>query len=435
MTARVGRQAAPALVLLHAALGRLTLEDPQPLGPEPTIYHTADFDEYTRAHGKSYEPGSAEYDERSRLYEQRVAEVNRQNSKPGRLWTAAVNKLADQTDKELAALRSYRPQKREGARPSGVQFLSKSSRTADVSALPADFTWAHLNAMHDIQDQSECGSCWAFAAASVLRAHSQLYQRDRTFSVEHMVSCTPNPRQCGGDGGCRGATAELALEYVMNNGCVSAQEWPYIGREQRCPRNKVGGKAAWNLLGNFKRTGGGASFGMTGYRKLPENRVEPMLLALYEEGPVAVSVDAGANWNQYSTGIMDACAPQAVIDHAVTLIGYGQDGGAKYWHVQNSWGPAWGESGKIRLLRHDNKEENEYCGWDTKPEVGSGCKGGPSKVWVCGSCGILYDAVIPNFHLSREGLLATNYGRAPDAPARGTVLLQERAKNMENSTR
>jgi len=37
------------------------------------------------------------------------------------------------------------------------------------------------------------------------------------------------------------------------------------------------------------------------------------------------------------------------------------------------------------------------CGWDKKPQGGSGCNGGPERVWVCGTCGILYDVVAPHF--------------------------------------
>lgn len=37
-----------------------------------------------------------------------------------------------------------------------------------------------------------------------------------------------------------------------------------------------------------------------------------------------------------------------------------------------------------------------YCGMDTVPEDGSGCDDGPTEVWVCGMCGILYDNSFPD---------------------------------------
>lgn len=254
--------------------------------------------------------------------------------------------------------------------------------------------------MQSIQNQGGCGSCWAFAAATVLRAHSEIYQDDRQFSVQQIVSCTPNEKQCGGTGGCSGATAELAMEYVMQNGCVSEDEFPYKEADVACPSQM---KSTGPFTASFMNlevakdaTKGGEAFGLMGWTKLPENKMEPVQRALVEWGPIAVSVSAGYSWNAYWNGILTSCTKDAVIDHAVTLVGYGADSDVKFWRLQNSWGRDWGESGFVRIARVDD-EETEQCGWDNQPEMGSGCKGGPEKVRVCGTCGILYDAVVPHF--------------------------------------
>ena len=117
--------------------------------------------------------------------------------------------------------------------------------------------------------------------------------------------------------------------------------------------------------------------------------------ALVEKGPVAISV-AATPWQSYTAGIFDGCEPDSVIDHAVVLVGYGNDDKVKekYWTIQNSWGD-WGEDGRIRILRRDSDETE--CGIDHQPEVGTGCDGGPKQVTVCGMCGILYDTIVPLF--------------------------------------
>jgi len=356
------------------------------------------FAEYIQRFSKEYKPGTSEYDMRRSIFENRVAEVTSHNSHSDELWQAGVNPLTDYTDAELARLRGYRRYSHI-EKPAPVGFLSKGVQLKSLSHLPDDFTWKHrLAATREVQDQGACGSCWAISSATVLRAHSELYQSDRQFSTQRIVSCTPNPRHCGGDGGCDGATAELAMEYVSKNGCPTEGEEPYLGASIMCP----------TTLAQSPTAGAGAAFGMDGYKKLPENKLEPILLALYEQGPLVVSLAAGATWNLYSSGIMSACSQDAIIDHAVTLVGFGKEKtrNINYWQLQNSWGPDWGEAGFVRLLRHDHRNESAYCGWDKKPQIGSGCDGGPEKVRICGSCGILYDAVIPTFRQGAGGLMA-----------------------------
>jgi len=380
------------------------------------------FEEYVRLHGRTYNPNSEEFSRRRALFDRVVEEVRKHNAQPDRLWTAAVNQLADRSDEELAALRGYsrdaRPAANAGASfHNKVQLLGTSSSGLTLNALPQDFTWkSKLKATSQVQDQKACGSCWAFASSTVLRAHSELFQQDRSFSVQQIVSCTPNPGKCGGDGGCQGATAELAMDYVTRNGCVTNSEWPYDSGDnaQRCPAAEAAlaermTVADASRIAGLHKVIGTRTAGMKGYVKLPENQLAPIVTALIEQGPVAVSVSAGAVWNIYDSGIMNLCRRNAIIDHAVTLVGFGigkdrAEQGHKYWQIQNSWGSNWGEGGYIRISRKDNFAESRHCGIDTKPELGSGCKGGPPQVEVCGTCGILYDAVVPDFKLGPDGL-------------------------------
>jgi cathepsin L len=79
--------------------------------------------------------------------------------------------------------------------------------------------------------------------------------------------------------------------------------------------------------------------------------------AIANIGPMSVSVDANT-FHNYASGVFDGCDQASPdIDHAVTLVGYGEENGMKYWLVRNSWSPTFGEKGYIKIARHDTEEE------------------------------------------------------------------------------
>lgn len=370
-----------------------------------------DFDTFIRRFNRSFSEGSEEYSSRLRLFENRRQAVAKHNCESGKLWRAAVNHLADRTDGELAALRGWSSNARpEGVSRRGPQPTQLLRLTPDE--LPREHNWTQLRTMRNILDQGQCGSCWAFAAVTTLRAHSEIAGVYKPFSVQQVVSCTPNKHHCGGDGGCQGATAELAMDYVWQTGCVDEDEFQYSADDSEC-RESMRPKSHSEAL--VQKTKAGVAFGMLGWRRLPENKLQPLMQALVFEGPVSVTIASAYSWNSYSSGILHDCPRDAAVDHAVVLIGYGEASveertdPVKYWLLQNSWGTSWGEGGYIRMLRHDDSED--YCGTDHEPELGSGCAGGPPEVEVCGMCGILYDTAIPHFAQDRHSDLAWKLAR------------------------
>lgn len=261
--------------------------------------------------------------------------------------------------------------------------------------------------------EGSCGSCWAVTAATLLEAHAELHGRRRSFAVQELLDCVLNPLRCGGQGGCQGATVELAMSYAMHLGLAEAAARPY-GRPEACGEavaalelsaeaqhgealdrvnqsaaqrsedraalrflhQRRGGKGLWGHAPRHRDLSSvgvrpaaadalGRRFGLVGWQRLPANGEAPLRRALVERGPVGVSVAAG-RWHLYHSGVFDYCAPDAVIDHAVTLIGFGRESAEKWWLIQNSWGSRWGEGGRIRLLREDESR----CGWDRQPQKG-----------------------------------------------------------------
>jgi len=348
------------------------------------------FDHFCQDFGRDYKPGTELYRTKLALFQAslaRIHEVNAKNEKENRGWTSGIHPFMDWSKAERKVLNGYKPNRaahRMTALQTTSNLRSKSAlktkmRSNATMKFETDFSW-DLSGM-PIRQQGNCGSCWAISSVEAVEAQLLAQGTNARVSAQALVDCVPNPKHCGGTGGCDGATGELALQYMVDHGIPLESEVEYQGSTGTCENTNPEGQWSSN-----KRVT------LTGWNQLPSNKLQPLQQALTSEGPAVVSVDAN-NWFDYTKGVFDGCDKDAILGHAVLLVGYGQDSGKDYWRIQNSWGSDWGEAGHIRMIKH--ADEEQHCGIDNKPQEGSGCDGGPSEITVCGSCGILYEPIIP----------------------------------------
>ena len=50
------------------------------------------------------------------------------------------------------------------------------------------------------------------------------------------------------------------------------------------------------------------------------------------------------------------------VEHSITIVGYGEENGIKFWIGKNTWGDNWGEDGYFRVLRGENEVSIESMG-------------------------------------------------------------------------
>jgi cathepsin X len=78
-------------------------------------------------------------------------------------------------------------------------------------------------------------------------------------------------------------------------------------------------------------------------------------------------------FNNYTGGILhDKTEYIARITHFVSVVGWGEEKGVKYWLVRNSFGSYWGENGYFRIVRGENNLIIEsHCVWGVPKDTWS----------------------------------------------------------------
>jgi len=307
------------------------------------------------------------------------------NAQPGILWKAGFNSRFN--NQPLSSLRDL-----AGVKPSSwdsVQSRPRAQSKIRDEDVPESFdsatNWPHCaKVIDDIRDQSMCGCCWAFAAASAAS--------DRLCISTNGSVAVPLSAQdvcfCASTDGCDGGQIDQPWDYINENGVVTGGQFnnsyplaggafcsdfslphchhhgpqrndPYPaegtpGCEQQssaqCPRKCDAGassghsdfhKDKWTFSGNTQ-----SASGEMGIQK-----------AIMEGGPVETAFTVYTDFANYVSGIYHHVSGGVEGGHAVRIVGWGVDSGNKYWKVANSWNPYWGENGYFRI-----KRGNSECG-------------------------------------------------------------------------
>ncbi|KAM0833367.1 hypothetical protein ACQ4PT_064302 [Festuca glaucescens] len=240
--------------------------------------------------------------------------------------TVGMNRFGDLQPAEVAA--QFTGFNSTGSQPARPSFLPYDSPK------PCCVDWRSSGAVTGVKFQGSCLSCWAFAAVAAIEGMNKIRTGELvSLSEQQLVDCDT------GSSGCGGGRVDTALDLVAGRGGITSEtKYPYSGFNGRCDVDK--------LL--FDR-----DVAVKGFKAVPVNDERQLALAVARQ-PVTVYIDASAwDFQFYSGGIYrgPCSGDPAKVNHAVTIVGYCEEFGEKFWLAKNSWSNDWGEQGYIKLAK------------------------------------------------------------------------------------
>jgi len=271
-------------------------------------------------------------------------------------WTASAYAIFEgKTPRELnrfAGVRHNRPQYDRQkapaeARGSFSSFLGVASKIRRAFGVQDAFDWRNKdgkNWLTPVVTQGDCGSCYTISTVHMLTARHRIQTQDPSrieFSMAFPLYCSEYNQ------GCDGGYGFLQSKWSEDIGLVPESCMPFSEGGGSCHALKGCALGSSRFRATNHHYVGGY------YGASEETLIRAELVA---RGPVVMSFEPREDFMYYKSGVYKS-GPNKIhqeweqVDHAVLLIGYGEDEGQPYWTMQNSWGTDWGEGGYFRMFR------------------------------------------------------------------------------------
>lgn len=226
--------------------------------------------------------------------------------------------------------------------------------------IPVNKDWRESGCIAKPVNQLKCGACYAIATMGVVEAmHCINRVSSPTLSSQQVVDCS-TPRAGYQNYGCDGGWPTRVLKYLQDVNVVSREScYPFVRRQNTCKLKSMQSTEGCTM--NASPT----DRSRIQYKVL--NNERDMLYHVATTGPIVGVLQASDKFLYYGKGIFDdprCTRKRDDVDHAIQLVGYGNENGVDYWLVKNSWGTTtWGENGYGKLKRGTNACSIGYFGW------------------------------------------------------------------------
>ncbi|CAB3397527.1 unnamed protein product [Caenorhabditis bovis] len=249
----------------------------------------------------------------------------------------------------------------------------------EASSIPDSFDarqqWPNCVSINNIRDQSDCGGCWAFAAAEAMSDRTCIASNGKVntlLSAEDLLSCCVGMLSCGE--GCKGGFPIKAWQWWDKHGLVTGGSYetqfgckPYsiapCGQTVNnvtwpaCPEDVMPtpkcvktctSKNSYPIEYEKDKHYGASAYAVP-------KKVAAIQTEIMNHGPVEAAFTVYEDFYQYKSGVYVHTTGASLGGHAVKIVGWGVDAGVPYWLIANSWNINWGENGYFRMLRGTNE--------------------------------------------------------------------------------
>lgn len=233
-------------------------------------------------------------------------------------------------------------------------FLQRRRGRADP---PNSWDSWKRNWVPPIRNQQQCGSCWLFSGtrtAMVALVKAGVLPVDGSKAL-----CEQYFLDCGRSGGCNGDDNTTALDWIKSTGFPLESDYgPYDAHPDRCHWKQ--GMTLIKIQDWYFGDHAGGS-GVTSPLDIQTT--------IMTSGAAGCAVAADDALSNYKAGTVFSKTTSQQIDHDVTLTGWEvtstrvmgvlsptlyaqratETASNGWWWMDNSWGPDWGEKGRMRI--------------------------------------------------------------------------------------